>query len=115
MKRKPNKRKPTVAQLRKMPLTDTQVDCPANFADHAVDFPKDTFRDAVRFNLGRGGFRGKNAEAYKQACLDAFNLVRDDLIEAAKEDPKLAAKLPKITPYMRRTGNDWSVSRRHRQ
>jgi hypothetical protein len=39
------------------------------------------FRDAVRFHLGPHGFRGaKNAAAYRQACLDAYNLVRDEMI-----------------------------------
>jgi hypothetical protein len=104
MKRNPKKRKPTAAQLRKIPLPENQWDCPANFYEDAFDSPQHTFRDAVRRHLGPHGFRGfRNAVVYKQHCLDEFNRGRDELIDVARDltdqsshAKRVRAKLPTL-------------------
>jgi hypothetical protein len=104
MNRKPKKCKPTVEELRKMPLTETQWQCPSNFYEAAFDNFSHTFRDAVRVNGGPKGFRGeKNAATCKQQCLDEFNRGRDELIDIARDltdqselAKRLRARLPSL-------------------
>jgi hypothetical protein len=104
MKRKAKKRKPTVEELRKMPLTETQWQCPSNFYEAAWESFSHTFRDAVRVHRGPHGFRGeKNAAACKQQCLDEFNRGRDEMIDVARDltdqsdiAEKIRAKLPSL-------------------
>jgi hypothetical protein len=104
MKRKPKKRKPTVAELRRVKLGDDNYQCPSNFYEAAWENFSHTFRDAVRVHRGPHGFRGeKNAAACKQQCLDEFNRMRDEMIEVARDmtdqsetAKRLRAKLPSL-------------------
>jgi hypothetical protein len=85
MKRKPTKRKPTVAELRKVKLDGSNSQCPSNFYDSAWDHPRQTFEDAVKTHRGPNGFRGdKNAAALRQQCLDEWNQMRDEMIDEAR-------------------------------
>jgi len=85
MKRKTKKCKPTVAELRKVKLDETNYQCPSNFYDSAWDQPGQTFEDAVRTHRGLHGFRGdKNAAALRQQRLDEWNKMRDEMIDEAR-------------------------------
>lgn len=87
------KRKPTVAELRKVKLTDNSQ-CPSNFYDSAWDQAGQTFEDAVRTHRGPNGFRGeKNGAACRQQCLDEWNDMRDQMIDIARELEKDGKKL----------------------
>jgi hypothetical protein len=104
VKRKVKKRKPTVAELRKVKLDESNFQCPSNFYDAAFENFSGTFRDAVRVHRGPHGFRGdKNAAALKQQCLDEFNRGRDEMIDATRDltdqsdtAKQLRAKLPSL-------------------
>jgi hypothetical protein len=52
-------RPPTVEELRKMPLTETQWQCPDNFYDAAWENFSHTFEDAVRIHRAPKGLRAK--------------------------------------------------------
>jgi hypothetical protein len=103
-KAKPKKRKPTVEELRKMPLTETQWQCPDNFYDSAQENFSHTFEDAVRIHRGAKGFKGeRNGAACRQQCLDEFNRGRDELIDIARDltdqsdfAKRLRARLPSL-------------------
>jgi hypothetical protein len=104
MKRKPKERTPTVAQLRRVKLDESNFQCPSNFYEAAWENFSHTFRDAVRVHRGPHGFRGdKNAAALKQQCLDEFNRGRDEMIDVARDQTnqsdlakKMRAKLPSL-------------------
>src|SRR5277367_5525763 len=85
-KRSARKRKPTVKELRKMPLTETQWQCPDNFYEAAQDNFSNTFEDAVKIHRQSGSFTGEiNGGACRQQCLDEFNRGRDELIDIARD------------------------------
>jgi hypothetical protein len=104
-------RKPTVAQLRRVKLDESNFQCPSNFYDPAWDHASQTFEDAVKTHRGPNGFRGdKNAAALRQQCLDEWNLMRDEMIEVArrleksgKQDLIFAAKYASIPRPMRKS------------
>jgi hypothetical protein len=73
-KKAKRKSQPTVAELRKVKLDDSNYQCPSNFYDSAWDHPHQTFKDAVRTHRRLYGFRGeKNGAARRQQCLDEWN------------------------------------------
>jgi len=85
MCRKAKKRNPTVAELRKVKLDESNFQCPSNFYDSAWDHPHQTFEDAVKTHRGPNGFHGdKNAAALRQQCLDEWNKMRDEMIDVAR-------------------------------
>jgi hypothetical protein len=85
MNRKAKKRKPTVAQLRKLKLDESSDQRPSNLYDSAWDQPSQTLQDAVRTHRGSYGFRGdKNAPTLRQQRLDEWNKMRGEMIDEAR-------------------------------
>jgi hypothetical protein len=111
VKIKAKKRKPTVEELRKVKLDESNSQCPSNFYDSAWDQPGQTFEDAVRTHRGIHGFRGdKNADALRQQCLDEWNQMRDEMIDEARrrettgeKDEMFGAKYAAIPRPMRKS------------
>jgi hypothetical protein len=62
MNREAKKRNQTVAELRKVKLTDNYK-CPSNFYDSAWEQPGQTFEDAVKTHRDPNGFRGEKNTA----------------------------------------------------
>jgi hypothetical protein len=93
VKIKAKKHKPTIAELRKVKLDESNYQCPSNFYDSAWDHPHQTFKDAVRTHRGLHGFRGdKNAAALRQQCLDEWNRMRDEMIDEARRQEATGEK-----------------------
>jgi hypothetical protein len=71
-------KKPVKSAKTEPGLTSTQWDCPANFADAAFDYPKETFARTTRRLLGQKGFPNtKSGAAFKKVCREVFDRERE--------------------------------------